>query len=74
MTILQMSDEEIGDHLKNEWGHGYSVRVRKVIRRRGPLLTLVIYRVKCHRDGAVEIRCKGVSMVDRWDHVIHRRF
>jgi len=74
MNILQMSDVEIDKQLKLEWGKGYSVKVRKVIRKKSIPLTVVIYRVKCHRDGASEIRCKGGSKVDRWDHVVSRSF
>lgn len=63
-----MKRKEIKAALNREWGEGYKWKIIEIIKRDYCNLTMVIYRVKCIRDGSVEYRCKNMSGNHRWDY------
>lgn len=70
----KMPEEKIELVINEVYGEGYSVRIQEIIRRKSLNLIVVLYRVKCHRDGAREWRCKGINPHHGWDYVVKRKF
>lgn len=66
---MDTTDEQIERALIKQWGKGFKVRVIEVIRRKS-FGVIVLYRVKCLRDGCIEWRCKTSG----GEHVTRRKF
>lgn len=54
---MEATDDQVERALIKQWGKGFTVNVFEIIRRKS-FGVIVLYRVKCHRDGCIEWRCK----------------
>lgn len=70
---METTDEDIDRVLRKQWGKGYTFKIIEVIRRKS-FGIIVLYRVKCHRDGCIEWRCKGWGGNVGWEYVTRRKF
>lgn len=74
-NIGELDDEDIEKHITKSYGKGYQVKILEIIRHKAAGATVVLYRVKCDRDGAIEYRCKGWGKaMGGWDYVTRRKF
>lgn len=71
---METTDLDIKRALDKQWGKGFTVTIREVIRRKSFGVILVLYKVKCHRDGCVEYRVKGWGGNAGWEYVTRRKF
>jgi hypothetical protein len=70
-----VTDDEIEELVQKDWRKGYEVKVLQIIRHGSSKLTMVIYKVKCLRDGMTEWRCKGWGNAGGgWDYVTRRKW
>jgi hypothetical protein len=70
-----VTDDEIETLIRKEWKKGYVVKILDIIRKKSCSVTIVLYRVKCERDGMTEWRCKGWgSAAQGWDYVTRRKW
>lgn len=70
-----MTKDEVEDMLRKQWGKGYRVKVKEIIKKTGWKAMIVFYKVTCIRDGMTEYRVKGWGTASAgWDCATRRKW
>lgn len=70
-----MTKQEIEEMLVKQWGKGFTVKVKEVMKKTSWEAMIVFYKITSTRDGMTEYRVKGWGTASSgWDCVTRRKW